>query len=459
LIKFGVDDKSAQQIQNNLDGTDLINLVNSLNLPNHKQAVTQANNILMRYGVNIREGSMNNDRLSRMYKDLNSNKIYKQQSVEHMTPIAESNSSEDHMLAMEGYNYYTTLEPELSEELMDWLDSNKVEFLTNGEGHFHIKCEDRDHAYKVGRTISGIMSRKHIVRDSHSAEGSDMAEKADFEKQANKTKAKLAKLKPRDPNALAARMMQAKSGGPIDPQKRLDQKDKFNRYAKHKKTIQDEEFELKSSENVLVNGFEGVVTIPKGPNGTVGIIMDGKLIMVSRDEIQRVDEGVLSVTGVNPLFRLRELAGLPPAPVQSPGSSMIGKPPIPLDVSDFSGSQPDEPIDSGMDDEFGSSLMGPDIDIDIDDTPGMDPVIDTDLDHADDDGVGKVEIAGQPSQPSPAMRMIDDHLNNVQLNLSEIKLSEYKTLIHKLQDLSNQLQSMGRGYLGERRAMKPIPKY
>ena len=49
------------------------------------------------------------------------------------------------------------------------------------------------------------------------------------------------------------------------------------------------------------------------------------------------------------------------------------------------------------------------------------------------------------------MVMIDGNLIGIQAQLSNIRISEYKTLILKLQDLTTQVQSMGRSYLGERR--------
>jgi hypothetical protein len=49
------------------------------------------------------------------------------------------------------------------------------------------------------------------------------------------------------------------------------------------------------------------------------------------------------------------------------------------------------------------------------------------------------------------MAQIEDALNSIQTGLADIRLSEYKSLIKKLQDLTNQAQMMGRDYLGERR--------
>ncbi len=455
LMKLGVDDKAALKLQNNINGSDLTNLVNALKLPNSQQAVAQANEILSRYGINIKEARMNNDRLYRMYKGVSEEVIEMEDPIENMTPISESDRAEDHILALEGFNYLTTLDTQLAEQLMDWLESNKVEFLTNGEGHFHIKCEDRDHAYKVGRTISGLMRKQRLVRDSNNTEGA-MAERNDFKKRANQAKDKITKLKPRDPHALAASLMQAKSGGPMNAQHKVDQKDIFNRKAKHKTREYGEKIELEAKDNVLVNGREAIITIPKGPQGLVGVLMDGQLVMVNRDDIQRIDEGVLGFTKIDPLFRLRELAGLPPAPQHSPGD--VSMPDDNVAVFTDKVSDPGDDMPGGVPGDIDplaqspEDLGNPDDLGDPDDLAGLssiEPVADPSV-----DPMPSVDVVGTQSEPSPAMTAIDDHLNNVQLSLPDVKISEYKMVLHKLQDLANQLQSMGKDYLGERRRLK-----
>src|SRR4051812_47797528 len=223
LIQHGVDDQTAQQLQNTISGSDLINLINCLRLSDSTSAVAQANQILRRYGVSIKEAAMNTDRLYRMYKGLDSTPAVTEQPIEHLTPIAESDNPEDRILAMEGFNYIAIMEqPALSDQLIEWLDQNKIEFLTNGQGHFHIKCEDRDRAYRVGRTISGLMRKQRYVRDSTDAGEAQVAEKTNWQKRANQAKDKLASMTPPNPHYRDLERMQSKAGI-IDPQRRIDQ--------------------------------------------------------------------------------------------------------------------------------------------------------------------------------------------------------------------------------------------
>ena len=100
-------------------------------------------------------------------------------------------------------------------------------------------------------------------------------------------------------------------------------------------------------------------------------------------------------------------------------------------------------MDDGMGELPGGDVdMGADLDGSIDADAGIPGAIGTDPMAM---GMGMA-----PTQ-SEAMSQIEDALNNIQTSLAEIRLSEYKSLIQKLQDLTNQAQMMGRDYLGERR--------
>ena len=431
LMQHGLDDQTAQQLQNTVSGSDLINLINSLNLPDSQSAVAQANQILHRYGVSIKEAAMNNDHLYRMYKGTDSTQTVAEQPIENLKSMLQSNNPEDHLLVREGFNYYTIMEEPLSEELIEWLDNHKIEFLTNGRGHFHIKCEDRDHAYKVGRAISGLMRRQRLVRDSASAGDEMMSEKNNAKRREREAKEKLSNFKQRNPIALQALQLQAKTGGPMDDatRRKKQQTDSFGRGAKHKSSGKWDE------------QIDSIVAESERPV-ELGVVRNGKLRMVAEADIDmQLNEGVMGLANVNPLFRLRELAGLPPTMPEPAVEPTSLAPP----ENDFDSSQevmPSEP----MSDLDGLGDLEPSPDMAA--GSGMDPTMDPAM---------SVDVAGVPGPqaiPSPAMTEIDNHLNNVQLQLPDIKMSEYKILIHKLQDLTNQLQAMGRDYLGERRAMK-----
>ena len=54
------------------------------------------------------------------------------------------------------------------------------------------------------------------------------------------------------------------------------------------------------------------VKIEKGPNGTVGILLDSEIKMVPKNEIKLINENVLGMIGMPSLVRIRQLAGMDP---------------------------------------------------------------------------------------------------------------------------------------------------
>lgn len=82
--------------------------------------------------------------------------------------------------------------------------------------------------------------------------------------------------------------------------------------------------------------------------------------------------------------------------------------------------------------------------------------IDVDDSYVDDDYLGlSTDVVDTTIVPvevnSEAMSSIMDFLNNIQTLLPDIRLCEYKPLMIKLGDLYSQTQSMGAGYLSERK--------
>lgn len=93
-------------------------------------------------------------------------------------------------------------------------------------------------------------------------------------------------------------------------------------------------------------------------------------------------------------------------------------------------------VDAPIDDEFS-----------IDTTDGMETgdISDVDIDSS---------VTTVPVSNSDAMSSILDNLNSIQLQLPDIRLSEYKSLMIKVDELNAQLKTMGASYLGERRLRK-----
>jgi hypothetical protein len=120
-------------------------------------------------------------------------------------------------------------------------------------------------------------------------------------------------------------------------------------------------------------------------------------------------------------------------------------------------------------DDFGDDFGGfadDNIGVEGDDF-GTDNDFGNDTQFADDDMGGDLagdsfggELEGPaplvaPNQIAPvesqAYTCILGYLNDVQTSLGDVKLSEYKSLVKKLEDLTMQVRGMGRDYLGERR--------
>ena len=173
----------------------------------------------------------------------------------------------------------------------------------------------------------------------------------------------------------------------------------------------------------------------------------------------RFDEGVMGMTKMNSLYRLRELAGLPAgegieisevAPIDMDGPLAPGT----VDLNKLDENPATLPDMGAMDDMMDDPI--------IDIEPGMD---DSSLDTIDDipadipvdvpveEPMG-TDLVGAPVDQSDAMINIINCLNQIQDMLSDIRLAEYRSLIQHLEDLTNQAQAMGKSYLGEGRRKK-----
>ena len=53
------------------------------------------------------------------------------------------------------------------------------------------------------------------------------------------------------------------------------------------------------------------ITIPQGPNGTIGILLEGRTKMVLGSRLSKIDEGVMGgMQPLNPINRMMQLAGI-----------------------------------------------------------------------------------------------------------------------------------------------------
>ena len=63
------------------------------------------------------------------------------------------------------------------------------------------------------------------------------------------------------------------------------------------------------------------VSVPRGPNRTVGVIVNGQTRMVGRSEISRLTEHVITMVQMPSLGRLQQLAGVAHSPAAPPAAS------------------------------------------------------------------------------------------------------------------------------------------
>jgi hypothetical protein len=261
-----------------------------------------------------------------------------------------------------------------------------------------------------------------------------------------------------------------KGGAGAHNSKDPSRRDAWSRNAKHKKSQVDESA-FSQGETVGYNGEEYPVHINNGPNSTIGLLIDGRVRMVKESEVTRIDEGILGMTKIDPLYRLRELAGVKsnnPIVEDEPAIAIAGDDfDIEDDTDDTMG--PDMGDDMAFDTEtgdLGGDLdMGDDMDMGMETDPLAGSVDDMGMDDMGMDDMG-MDMGGMPGDLPPTNDMmvapmdsqayteIQDHLNNIQASLGDVKLSEYRSLIAKLEALTVQVRSMGRDYLGEARKLK-----
>lgn len=202
---------------------------------------------------------------------------------------------------------------------------------------------------------------------------------------------KMQNMKPRNP--IAALPVAGKAGA-MDL-KKDKKKDPYGRKNKYRPRY-DESF--KEGDQVEYMGETATVRIANGPENTLGLDIKGELKMVSESQVSLMEKAFLS-TPTN-LLRLRELAGVP---------------------------QGSGPLDAGT------------FDVEI---PGMDSVetvYEPDLE----------PITPSMTPQSDGMATINCALDSISDSLQDIKISEFKTLVAKLEDLLNRTKTLGYDYLGD----------
>lgn len=386
LTNRGFKPEEAQKIAQKIDGTDLVNLISALN-SNTPEGNQTAEQILQGYGYQLEDKGMTERQsyLDALYKSVQTQgKLHTTEDIEGLN-LSESGNAEDRSLALEGFNYYTNVSEDKTHSLVDWLEENGVDYLTDGKGKFHIKCEDRACAYHVGREVARLGGAT-VVRDSVG--------------EAKMTKKEFNRVKPRDPNAETLNKLQRKNPADLEDtikDRKMKQKDTFSRNAKHKGQKFDESID---------------------PSLT---------------------EGVLGMSNMETIGRLRELAGLPPAPLKNSKKPITVEDDfddidVPGDVDDVDAGP--LPGDDGIDDVAAGTLDAP---------PAPDAGLPGDLPPSPMAGANTPMDAN-----SPAMAAVQDAINSISGSLPDLKVSEYKQVVNQLTSLLNNARDTGRNFLGER---------
>ena len=406
LIKKGFTPEESKDISKNINGTDLVNLISALN-SNTPESSNTAEQILGSYGYQLKDKEMTERKsyLDALYQSVKTKgSLYTNEEFDNME-LSESGSCEDRVLALEGFNYFTSVPEDKTHELVDWLEENNIEYLADGKGKFHIKCEDRSRAYKVSQEISKLGGKK-VVRDSV---------------QEAKISAKdMKRLRPRDPSAETLNKLQRKNPADLEDiikTRKKNQSDKFSRKSKHK----------------------------------------GQQVQESVDGPAPIKEGVLGMSNMETIGRLRELAGLPPAPLKASKKPITVEDDfddidMPGDV-DGIGAEPVAPIDSSpMPSDQGGTLDSPDDG--MGDIGGMG---DTPMDTGVPGDLPPTPMAGANTpmdSTSSAMSSIQDAINSISGLLADLKVCEYKQVVNQLTSLLNNARDTGRNFLGEQAGYK-----
>jgi hypothetical protein len=96
----------------------------------------------------------------------------------------------------------------------------------------------------------------------------------------------------------------------------------------------EDETQFNVGDAVRVGDTDGTVRLADGPHDTVGVMMKGKLKMVDRKKVVKLDEMVLGMTGMPNLKRMQELAGIMAVPDQMPAAADVAAVAAPAVVSE-----------------------------------------------------------------------------------------------------------------------------
>jgi hypothetical protein len=255
-----------------------------------------------------------------------------------------------------------------------------------------------------------------------------------------------------------------KKGGP-----QIDKKKEFKKKGENKRTPIEEDLinNFDINETVVLNDGRCATIIQEGPNRTYRVSINGEITMVKRNEIS---ESVMGITGIPSIERMRQLAGMrTPVREEEEYDNVVGSSPAlsagPVDVSgtmDAAGAS--DLADNFPGGETGMVSMGDDAtdyssdyDEDLDDDADfevgndVDAELDTPVMPSAPPSVPSIEPVAMPAVSADAYGEIQDLLNGVQGKILDIKLSEFKPLLSRLESLVSEIRGRGIDALREHR--------
>lgn len=386
---------------------------------------------------------------------------------ESIKPIAESGYMDADLFLKEGFTYFGIFEDEkLRNNIAKYLDENEVEYMDCGDGHLQMKFVDREHAYRAESAISRMVARSnpHYVRD-------------DVEMEARKPFPDPGKKHRRfgKPKSLGNvggknfKKLQKKNGGNGCFDSKMKEEDVEEAKKGTRKFTKDEKpYNVRSGGPSQSQSGAGYHTEPTKQQEIDKRERKHKKNRRNFEELEmskeRIEEGVLGMIDIPSINRMRHLAGLGPIqeaeksvgereeldealPVSMDDSPLMREPeddmadigdPIADDADEFAGPVGDETPDGAMDT---MSDMDPD----------MDPDMDLDMGH-DMDGPETTDIVptGDSMGGMGDVRSeIEASINDMLAKAPELKISDYKDVLNRVEDAVAQMRAMGAQYLKE----------
>jgi len=319
--------------------------------------------------------------------------------------MAESNLVDRDMLERHGFNYigeFTDIK--LRNKVSKFLDEEEIEYMDDGTGCLHMKFNDRNSAYKVESAIGRMVSKNNpnFMRD-HKEMTNEINTKY---KQENNIPVKESKMSKEqlDENLLGSiQRLQTLSGMSVVAVEVVDQIEE----AKEKITEMPEDVLDAGPVDDMDDPMSDIEIDPMGDEGIPGEVGDDPILnpMDPVGDMMDMDSAMDGVDGA-----------------EGDMGDDMGDMGVSMDPMDDPTAEVD---DFGMDDAMDGIA-----DVGMDDTPAMDPVESMDM---------EVDVRTE----------IETALSDILTKAPDLKISDYKDVVHRAEEVISQIRAMGGQYLRE----------